>query len=66
MKVLNEAYDHDAIILDKHYLNLLKKGEISEAYYYSRKARRVAIKKVLVEVNKQKTTTIKVEQIKLF
>ena len=65
-KVLLEAYDHDDEILKKHYLDLWKKGEISEAYYYARMARRKAIRKVLIEVKKQKTTTIKVEQIKLF
>ena len=66
LKKLIAAYDHDEEILKKHYWTLLQKGEISEAYYYARLARRKAIRKVLVEVKKKKTTSIKVEQIKLF
>lgn len=66
LKTLIEAHDHDEEILKKHYLGLLNKGAISEAYYYAKLARRKAIRKVLVEVKKQKTTEIKVEQIKLF
>jgi len=66
LKQLIEAYDHDTEILKKHYLDLWEDGSISEAYYYSKLARRKAIRKVLVEVKKQKTTTIKAEQVKLF
>lgn len=66
LKTLIEAHDHDEQILKKHYLALWQSGAISEAYYYAKSARRKAIRKVLVEVKKQKTTTIKIEQIKLF
>ena len=66
LKVLIEAYEHDEEILKKHYLGLLNRGEISEAYYYAKLARRRAIKKVLEEVKKQKKTNIKVEQMSMF
>lgn len=66
LKTLIEAHDHDSELLKKHYNRLLKEETISEAYYYARLARRKAIRKVLVEVKKQKKTSIKVEQIKLF
>lgn len=66
LKVLIESHDQDDSILKKHYQALVNSGHISEAYMYAKMARRKAIRKVLVEVKKQKTTTIKVEQIKLF
>ncbi len=64
--MLIESHDQYNIVLKKHYQNLVNTGHISEAYMYAKMARRKAIRKVLVEVKKQKTTTIKVEQIKLF
>lgn len=66
LNVLIKAYDHDDLILKEHYLALWQNGQVSAAYYYAKMARRKAIRKVLVEVKAQKTTTIKVEQIKLF
>lgn len=66
LKQLLQRHDRDSEIIKKHYEDEVYLGNVTRLKALTVAAERKAIRKVLEEVKKKKTTNIQVKEISLF